>query len=143
MKKQMKNLKIAIIPALIALSVASTSFASDIPPQPDRCPGVSDVQNGTFLTAQATNGVYVAMQFSNYGTNTFWGFGVANIQAVSSADAITKATNALTTLQLTDGPVYSKHLNAWGCSYSIGSGYVATALTTASPVLPTDLFLNQ
>lgn len=144
----MKNLKVAIIPALLALSVASAAFATGddhLPPKPDRCPGVSDVQNGTFLAAQLQqNGTYVAIQFSNYGTNTFWGFGVANIQAATATAAIASATAALAGLQVTEGPVYSPRINAWGCSYSIGEGFFASALTTATSMMPAaDLFLNH
>lgn len=115
---------------LAITTLASPLWAFQIPPQPEKCPSVSSIQQTTFISAQKlSDNSYGAIQLGSYDTQQAWAFLVAKIAASSKDDAINKAKAALSSLNFAAGPIYYSQSNIWACIYNIDSGYQALAIT--------------
>ncbi|HSW70365.1 MAG TPA: hypothetical protein VLH77_00100 [Gammaproteobacteria bacterium] len=114
---------------LFTFFFSSLSFAA-IPPQPEKCPGVTAIQKTDFLVAQKlSNDSYGAIQISPYDTNETWGLVMAEIPASSVQEALKKAKAALNSLSFKAGPAYFSQNNIWGCVYAVSEGYGVVSLT--------------
>ena len=125
------------VSASVFLGITLTSAAWAKPEKPV-CPSVAEIQNTQFVGAGIQDGKFAVIQFSNYGTNELWGFGIYNIDASSPSDAIAQAQAALPNLTFKNGPLRANKINTWGCNYNIGEGFKAVALTAS-----TDKFLQM
>jgi hypothetical protein len=115
---------------LVTFFFASSVWAFQVPPQPEKCPGTALIQKTAFMTAKKlTDGSYGAIQLGGYDTKEVWAFVIAELTATSAADAIAKATTALASLAFISGPTYYADNNIWACFYSVEGDYPALALT--------------
>lgn len=115
---------------LFTFALASSVWAAQIPPQPEKCPSVDSIQKTTFMTARKlSDGSYGAIQLNGYDTKEIWAFIIAELTATSASDALTQAATALTSLAYNSGPTYFADNNIWVCIYNVDGGYPAVAVT--------------
>lgn len=128
--------------SLFFLSTASIAQVS-LPPEPLKCPDVSAIQSVgvSHTTLQIDNRWFAGRRHQAYQTSDLWTFLLGNIVAMTSAEAYTKAAEALPTLTFRMGPFTSS--DHWVCLYSTDVNNLP-AVTVTNPIALSDapLYFN-
>lgn len=108
-----KKISLSILAAMTCFS--SMVFA--MPPKPAKCPGIPSIKSAGLAYAAPDAGRYVVAQMSKYDTTDTWIFAFINIPATSTAEAITKGNELLSTLSGAPVPYAVESQNVWACMY--------------------------
>lgn len=129
----MKNKIFPIVSIYLSLLAFETKAMDPLQPIPQICPSVSAIQSvgvSQNVTQDDVGQWVTGRRNQSYGTGSSWTFIVARIDAVSVADAYSKATMALSTLMFQLGPVMGP-LGKWVCYYSVDQDYTVVAINPA------------
>lgn len=122
----MKTFKGVILPAMIILVSATSSWAS----KPARCPSVTAIQGSevTRVERNETLDRYTVYWNNKFDTSQPWSFRVDNIKSNSADEAARMAKGSLDSLIFAYGPMeIESHL--WVCGYRSDDIYITEAIT--------------
>lgn len=124
-------MKLRIFLSICILSISQWAFA-EMPPKPEKCPDVAELQKVPFFMAQKPEGMpgYGAITMSKYKTNDAWVFIMGFIDAPNFFEAITIANGNLPNIAGEPEPVPFEDQEVWVCPYDVeGTDYQAFAIT--------------
>ena len=121
------NNKKSLLAVLAVIGINAPIYA--MPPQPAKCPNVSNIKSGGLSYSALDTDGYVVAQFNKYGTNDTWLFGFGSIQATSSQEALSIGNQLLKTLFGSPKPTPFPSENLWACLYQTSQGSYGVALT--------------
>lgn len=107
--------------------------AMAMPPKPASCPSVSSLKSSEFTYVDHDETGYSVATVNSFGTHDTWLFGIVDIKASSSQDAMNIGYSLLSTLYGSPQPVAITKHNVWGCLYyTTTQGMYGIAVTPLS-----------
>jgi len=117
---------------LFLVVVSTTLIGNAFAGNAIQCPRPIVIKNTYLNNAHPHEDKWAVSEYNNFGTPEMWGFGFANINASSAADAASQANSALDSLTFNSGPFASTRLGVTVCYYDSAAGFQGIALTLMS-----------
>jgi hypothetical protein len=131
-----KSLFVVLGWGMLSIFAISTCAMNESPPK--KCPTLSALKAVRLNVVQLEKETeeYAAFIVNAYGSTTHrWLFYIEHIKATDKNDALKKANDALPSLGGGQSKPYHDGGNGvYFCPYTIGSGYVAGAVTRGQPI---------